>query len=54
MDRMTPFQLSWKLSWVIERPASSDYKLGKRKKSMGARSVEQGRWRIVWTSFATR
>jgi hypothetical protein len=27
-----PPQLFWKLSWVVERPASSDFTLRKRKK----------------------
>jgi hypothetical protein len=35
MVRTTPFHLFWKLSWVTERPASLDFTLGKRKKSMG-------------------
>jgi hypothetical protein len=35
MVRTTPSQLFWKLSWVTERPASSDFTFWKRKKSAG-------------------
>jgi hypothetical protein len=35
MVKKTPSQLFWKLSWDSERPASSAFTLGKRKKSSG-------------------
>jgi hypothetical protein len=36
----TPTQLVLKLSWDIERPDSSDFTLGKRKKFIGVISSE--------------
>jgi hypothetical protein len=40
MVQTTPSQLFWKASWFIERPASSVFTLGKRKKSARVRSGE--------------
>jgi hypothetical protein len=51
---MTPTHLLLKLSWDRDKPASSNFTLGKRKKSAGAISGTQGRWDIFFLHFATR
>jgi hypothetical protein len=42
MAQITPYRLILKLSWNKKRPASSDFTLGKRKKS-----AEGDIWQVV-------
>jgi hypothetical protein len=50
---MTPAPLVMELSWDRKNPANSDFIFGKRKKSPGVISGEQGGWGIILTPFAT-